>query len=455
MILWLLACASGPRELPTCSVTPPDPGVLRAEGTRLLDGQDREIILRGVNAGGRSKFAPYLPFDTGTLDEYLDRAQSWGVNVLRVPFTWAALEPTRGQDDAAWLASFDALLDGAWSRGMWTIVDAHQDIYGEMFCGDGFPLWTLEGAESQGHDCPDWFYSYVFGDAEVDAAFDAFWADEGGVQQDFAAMWTRMASHQRDRPGVIGYEILNEPHNGNAELSAWKTTTLPDFYEQLIPVIQAADPDGLVFFDATGLDAIRGTTILPRPAGQNLVFAPHYYDPAVFAGGDEFAADVTEALSGWSALGEAWDMPVLLGEYGVQPEAEIAEEYGREHQDALDTLHMHGTWWEYSVATELWNGENLSLVEGDGRENTVLTDAVARPYPRAIAGSDAVWSFDGEIFAMSYTPAAEGVSELSWPARWGEPVVEGTGACAQVSDGRVLVRSDRRAERVELTIRSR
>src|SRR6202041_3902502 len=41
---------------------PPDWRMV-ADGTRLVDGLGRTVFLRGVDAGGRSKFAPYVPFD--------------------------------------------------------------------------------------------------------------------------------------------------------------------------------------------------------------------------------------------------------------------------------------------------------------------------------------------------------------------------------------------------------
>src|SRR5580693_2581777 len=164
--------ASEPAAPPagTCSLTPPAlaSSQLRADGTALRDALGRVVVLRGVDAGGRSKLAPFAPFDfTGdgydaALGAYLDRAASWGINALRVPFVWAAVEPTEGTYDPAFLARYDALLDGAWARGMFTIVDFHQDVYADVYCGDGFPDWTLPGPlPAPAHDCPDWGGEYL------------------------------------------------------------------------------------------------------------------------------------------------------------------------------------------------------------------------------------------------------------------------------------------------------
>ena len=154
----------------TCVVAPPQVDFrLTTVGTNFEDSLGRVVFLRGVDAGGRSKFAPYVPFDFAATDfdaalaQYMDRAASWGIDVMRVPFTWAALEPTQGQDDEAWLARYDALLDAAWARGIWTVVDFHQDVYAENLCGDGFPSWTLANPPAPHHDCPQWSLEY-FGD---------------------------------------------------------------------------------------------------------------------------------------------------------------------------------------------------------------------------------------------------------------------------------------------------
>jgi hypothetical protein len=63
LVVFLAACASpdalGP--LRTCPVDPPDRAVLHADGTDLRDASDRLVTLRGINTGGRAKFAPYPP----------------------------------------------------------------------------------------------------------------------------------------------------------------------------------------------------------------------------------------------------------------------------------------------------------------------------------------------------------------------------------------------------------
>lgn len=226
---------------------------------------------------------------------------------------------------------------------MWTIVEFHQDVYAEPFCGDGFPPWTLDDPGPPRHDCPQWFFGYI-SNHEVAAAFDAFWAPDSPVMADFEAMWDRMAARHADRPGVIGYEVINEPFEGTADRAVWGAERMAPFYTRMAARLRAVDPDALVFFDAPGVDGATGETVIGRPDGEGLVFAPHYYDPRLFAGGGEVGGDVPDVLAAWAAKGTEWDVPVLLGEYGVPTAHEGATPYVTVLVDAIDEERLHATW---------------------------------------------------------------------------------------------------------------
>lgn len=431
---------------------------LHAEGMQLRDALGRVVLLRGVNGGGRSKFAPYMPFDyppggfDAALARYMDRAKSWGIDAMRVPFTWAAVEPVEGADDQDFLRRYDALLDAAWARGIWTIVDFHQDVYAEAFCGDGFPAWTIPGqAPPPHHDCPTWGLAY-FDDPKVVAAFDRFWADGSPVQAAYASMWDRMVARYADRPGVVGFELINEPASGSADVGTFSETTLTAFYTRMVSRIRAAATRALVFVDPLGLDGLRLQTRLMRPAGDGVVFAPHFYPLS------RNPESVLGAMASWSAVGESWKVPVFVGEFGALNGGE-QRSFIAAHFDAFDALELSGTEWEYSVAGEAWNGEAASIVAADGTELAVA-GAIVRPFARAVAGSAISTSFDSatRTFTLDFSPAASGVTEVSLPSRLYAAGIDVrlTGACADDSHtGELLVEADPGATRVALHVTPR
>jgi endoglycosylceramidase len=408
---------------PTCTLAVPAPASSRlvARGPALVDALGRTVFLRGVDAGGRSKFAPYVPFDfepgkyASALDAYMSRAQSWGIDAMRVPFTWAALESTEGTYDAAWLAMYDELLASAWAHGIYTVLDFHQDVYSEVYCGDGFPAWTVKDPPAPHHDCPNWQFEY-FSDSSVQAAFDAFWSDSTGLYPKYLSAWDTMIARFEDTPGVLGFEIINEPAAGTANESTFEATTLSAFYAKVAAHMRAKAPDDLVFVDGTELDGVNVSTELVNPHVPGVVFAPHYYP--ILAPSPE---DLAKALGAWQTIGQSWNVPVFLGEFGMTSTKSGAEAYVASVFAGVDSLGWSGaTEWEYSASKQLWDSENFSVVGGDGTEQPTAR-ALIRPYARAVAGTAIRQSWDppSATFSLSYAPAqaGTGVSEVRLPAR--------------------------------------
>jgi endoglycosylceramidase len=451
---------SGLDESPieACEIVPPDAGPLTIDGQLILDQNDRRILLRGINTGGRSKFAPFSPFDyapgefEAALNTYMDKPVEWGLNVLRVPFSWDGMEPEQGVDDEEFLDRYDQLLDAAAARGLWTIVDFHQDVYSERYCGDGFPLWTTSTGDEPHHDCSDWFTAYLFNDDMKDA-WDEFWDNSTGVQDKYKDMWTRMITRQWGRPGVIGFEVINEPGWGHHTMSDWEAEVLSPFYSEMATLVDELAPGAFMLFDGTGMDAVTATTDMYRPAGNSLIFAPHFYDPSVFLGGGD-SVDVSDGYANLAAIGQEWNLPVLVGEFGIEHDTDGAANYATGNWDGLDANMMHGTWWEYSAAEEFWNHENLSVVEPDGTERPNLVEPMIRAYPHAIAGELERWHFDAATSVATLAVLAEpdGITEVSIPTRLypDGPTISGTGACYAIAGQRLLLKPTQ--DRFEVTI---
>jgi endoglycosylceramidase len=246
MLLFLLLMFSG-----AGAAEPAPREGITAQGRRLEDGSGRQVILRGVNAGGRSKLPPFYPFDPApdfetALARYADGIAALGFNVVRLLVIYEAAEPERGRYDEEYLARYDRMVQAFSRRGIRIIVDAHQDIFSRRLCGDGFPDWTLREQDrerKQDADCKLWSLHYFTG--SVEKSFDRFWSDTDRVQESYAEFFGMLARRYAAEPAVIGFEPINEPFPGRwgmLHYSKWYEKQLYPLYEKVAAAVKAADP---------------------------------------------------------------------------------------------------------------------------------------------------------------------------------------------------------------------
>jgi len=100
--------------------------------------------------------------------------------------------------------------------------------------------------------------------------------------------------------------------------------------------------------------------------------------------------------------------------------------------------------WEYIDAGELWNEEDLSVIDVEGNERTDMLDVVVRPVLRALDGvvTEQTWNGKTERFRLDYAASVGGVTEIVLPTwRYGEDLENlrfgAEGACVSLK-GRVL-----------------
>ena len=224
--LALAGCGDDARPAELCT------GAWHVCGGHLRDADGRAVILRGMNVG--KKEPPY--FDFHGEGDFARMRSEWGMNAMRFYMTWAAVEPTQGVYDDAFLDGVRTRLDWAAASGIDVILDLHQDVYGEGFGFDGAPRWTC--AEQRYTDfmpSSPWPLNYL--DPNVKACFDELWNDPAKGEA-HAAVWRHIAERLGDHPAVIGFDVINEPHWGGADLFTFERDRLQPFYDRDVAAIR-------------------------------------------------------------------------------------------------------------------------------------------------------------------------------------------------------------------------
>ncbi|MDP6932241.1 MAG: cellulase family glycosylhydrolase, partial [Myxococcota bacterium] len=210
---WLLACAGDPAPLPIDA---------------WVDSSGRQVMYRGMNLNNGAKdTSDHLP---GLTDSELDLLVEHGVSLARYLVFWEALEPEQGTYDQDYMARVVVDVARLTSRGLDVVLDMHQDVYGQGFGFTGLPDWTCDAELYETFEYQDlgWWANYMT--PEVRECFDRFWASSE-LQLAYAQAWGEMAERAKEDPGVIGFEVMNEPFWGTLDPVDLDTEYLPAFYE--------------------------------------------------------------------------------------------------------------------------------------------------------------------------------------------------------------------------------
>lgn len=436
----------------------PDP----VAGGRIVDALGREVVLRGVNVNALVEYWPYGSFPTTFpfTEADADAISGIGWNVVRLLVSWSRIEPEPGRYDEAYLDRVAAVVRQLERRGVYSIIDLHQDAWGPSlaaprgtvcpagespaFGWDGAPAWaTFDGGASR---CVPAGIREL--SPAVRAAFAAFWADAAGpggvgIRTRYTAMLGHLGERFAREPAVAGYDIMNEPNAfGSAEVAA-----LGDLAGDAVAAIRAGERRDrgfphlvLVEPSITWADFSVGTPP-PFPHDGNVVFAPHIYRGGLSSGPIP-PEDFTRAHTDAAALG---GLPVLVGEWGSSPQraSDPADGYFRIHLDLQDEHRFSGTLWTWREscgdphkAGDARDGRVPYVwgeFEVDCRTNTVTgprTDLITqlrRGYVRAAPGV---------LRTMTYR-AADGLHAEGDGARVGEVLVAwfpGAKGSVRVSD---------------------
>jgi endoglycosylceramidase len=361
---------------------------------------------------------------------------------------YKAVEPSPGAYDDAYLARIKDTVDTLARHGIVSLLDFHQDMYNERFQGEGWPDWAVQD-DGLPNQPQNGFPANYLAMPALQRSFDHFWQNDPGpggvgIQDRYAAAWRHVAERFADDPAVLGYDLLNEPWPGTAWQQCANPAGCPQFdavmsafVKRVLSSIRAADPGTLVFYEPQVLFNNGSDTNLANFGDPHAGMSFHDYCLAASEGGagyseacrqnDSLVFQNAEKRS--KATGDA----LLLTEFGATD--------NRSTLDGVLTLADQNmmSWqeWHYCGCddpTTTGSGDTQAIVLDPAKPptganlKTATLDAIARPYPRSVAGTPESWSFDPgtRAFALAFTPKrADGqgsfgpgaVSDIAVPAR--------------------------------------
>jgi endoglycosylceramidase len=114
-----------------------------------IDEYGRVRIFHGVNVV--YKLPPFLPnltdFDpqNSLTDDDLNNLHHWGFNVIRFYTAWMGVNPNSENDiNQEYLSQLSTAIQMMENKGIYALLDCHQDVLSRYFCGEGVPDWVAK-----------------------------------------------------------------------------------------------------------------------------------------------------------------------------------------------------------------------------------------------------------------------------------------------------------------------
>jgi endoglycosylceramidase len=378
-------------------------------GRWITDASGRVVIVHGINMV--YKQPPYYPAAIGFGDDDAAFLQRIGFDAVRVGVIWKAVEPAPGVFDDAYLKHIATTVRTLARHGILSLLDFHQDLWNELFQGEGAPDWAVQtgGLPNPKLGFPDNYLANPALQHALDAFFDDAVGPGGpGLQSRFADAWAHVARYFRGNRSVLGYELLNEPFPGTVWTTCLAAAGCPAFdakltalYARVDAAVREVDRRTLIWYEPNVLFNGGAVTHLGTIDDPRLGFAFHDYCLSQPATGTSAVCTTADNLVFAHALARAASSQdgLLMTEFGAtRNTAYLTQMVARADRDMVPWLE-----WAYCGCqdpTTTGPGSEQAIVINPAKpptgSNLVLPTlrALVEPYPQVIAGTPLSWSFD-------------------------------------------------------------
>jgi endoglycosylceramidase len=438
-LLAALLCAAAARAASPPAPSIDAPFIVLAEDHQITGNRGRRRLFRGINVV--YKPAPFYPpitdrFDPllSLCDEDLDNLAEWGFNIIRFYVAWAGVEPELGAYNKTYLHTLTALVARMRSRGIYVILDAHQDALAREWCGEGLPSWATANATLPVHafpaplknatlqrdkatglptiaSCTERPFADYYGTYAVAQTFQRLYDNTGGLRDSFVEFWRVVATAFRGADNVLGFDLINEPWMGdqfsNPRLltpGVADRTNIQPLYNAVAAGIRSVDATKLLFYEPVVWDFFEsGFTEVPGgEAHRNTsVLSYHVYcptfNPKLGAAGRALCRVADSAFfnareKDVARLGGA----SFLTEFGSLGETDADLNEINRVLDLADAHVQSTVYWAFKAYNDYTStgGASMSLYDASGRLQKKKLRALARSYPQAVCGTIVSTTFD-------------------------------------------------------------
>lgn len=325
--------------------------LLKINGKFIVDQKGRRIYLRGVNLGGwlmmegyilhgrnfpahifKSHFARFhgLKALNNFLQFYRKRyitqfdikqIKQMGANCVRVPFNYRLIH-----QEQAW-HYLDSVIKWCRREGIWCILDLHA---------------------APGSQNVDW---------HSDSDGRALFWQEKRYQKLYLSIWRKIAQRYKNEATVAGYDVLNEGVVQDHQV-------LRRVYARVTKEIRKVDKNHIIFLEANHYG--QKLEALGKPKDKNTAYSIHVYQPINFTfnfqphlrypgyidGKYWDAGQVYQMIAPYHQLSEKWQVPIYVGEFGINYRS--GKYYGelmflKDVLDCFKKFGFHWTYWTYKA----------------------------------------------------------------------------------------------------------
>lgn len=367
----------------------------------IYDEYGRILIHHGVfisnsskHSGSPSGFHNRMKADTSWIScQDVSKLSDWGFNLVRHAWHWEGIEPNQNNIDTSYVNRKLKRVQWFVQESLQVMIDLHQDLYCQRFCGNGFPDWMVRANGKTFDGCTDpWNKAYL--DDAVLETWKNFWNNDT-LQNEYIDLVDYVLSVVDTIPMVLGVEIMNEPFidiSFNTE-----SKKLTKLYKKIYKMREEKGYSKYLFFEPWMGTSSGISSCLRRFGSNKVIYAPHYYDVQVDAGQPYGVANglfMNRSIPAKVYEAQVFDCPIILGEFGATTNN---TQYIKDLLNLCDKQRMGWCYYTYDKPDH----SSFVFINDDGDLNE-MGKVINRVYPQKIAGERPYWELKENKFKLEY-----------------------------------------------------